>query len=156
MKFSAGALAVIASKTGGDRSYDGRLLTTNANQLHHQHHATTHHEQGHERSEAPLASNALKNRKAHSKVTSTIIGKLQDLHEVVECDPMVEFDEDRQHTSVPTSRKLQCRVFSLPMCVTTFRPGPQNHVDAPIPILSPKVLPLFRFKMLFLRPSLRL
>jgi hypothetical protein len=99
MKFSAGALAVIASKTGGDRSYDGRSLTTNANQLHHQHHATTHHEQGYERSEAPLASNALKNSKAHTKVTSTIIGKLQDLHEVVECDPMVEFDEDRRPES---------------------------------------------------------
>jgi len=94
MKFSAGALAVIASKAGGDRSYDGRSLTTNAN-----------HQQGqgqglrHEHSEAPLTSSALKNRNAHTKVTSTIIGKLQNLQEVVECDPLAELNEDGRPAS---------------------------------------------------------
>ena len=111
MIFSAGALAVIASKAGDVRSYDGRSLTTNANQLHHKHHATTHHHHhhqhglglglglGHEQSETPLPSSPLKNRIAHTKVTSAIIGKLQNLQEVVECDPLAEINEDGRPAS---------------------------------------------------------
>lgn len=73
MQASAGVLAVVPT------THHGGLLK----------HATTHHHAaGHV--ETPPTPNVAKNPKSHPKVVSTIVGKLKDLQEVVECDPQDE------------------------------------------------------------------
>ena len=113
MQFSAGTLAILASKAGGDRHNSRRSLTANANsngnnKLHQYQHQVTARQQRHERLEAPSSNNnALKNNNNNGNkkkqqprvsVASTVVNKLQQLREIVECDPLAnrEIEEDRR------------------------------------------------------------
>jgi len=85
MKFPAGSLAAIAAKTPGDRSFDVRRLMLNTTQL----------DSG--RFEESYTPNFVENRNTLPQFVENILDKLDDLREVVECDPTAEIDqEDRQ------------------------------------------------------------
>ena len=98
MQFAAAASA-FAATAGDSTGQDGRVLaSSNMNLLHHENYkwdqAKTRDRQAPEPAGLPPATNVLKNKKARNRVASTIITKLQDLQNVVECDPRTEIVKD--------------------------------------------------------------
>ena len=84
MKFPAESLAVIVSKARGSQDYDVGHFMANANQ------------QDRGLLEETSSSLSVKNGKSLSEMASTILSKLRDLQDVVECDPNVEIHEERR------------------------------------------------------------
>ena len=86
MKFPAESLAVLASQSRGSEGFDVRQFAVNANINIHS------NKQEQSRADEPEA----KTGKSITEVASTIVNKLNDLQNVVECDPLQDNQETRR------------------------------------------------------------
>lgn len=108
MKFPVGSLAILASKAGSDRHYAGRSLIENWNQRDpsNSRERRSHNQEQHEQFEAPSTSNkVLRNKRGNRQMISTMVNKIQQLRQVVECDPLAE-------TEFAENKKLRGHEYS--------------------------------------------